>query len=145
MRKRIQHVLLVDDSKATNFFNKMMIQKTDLVENISIAENGAEALNYFDVTTEPLDPPEIVFLDLNMPVMDGWEFLDNYNRLDYINKNSIIILMLGTNLLEEDQKKMDGYAFIKGGSEKMLTKNFVTNLVEEYCENKEMEKISIRK
>lgn len=138
MEKQLKHILLVDDSKATNFFNKMIIEKTGLAENVVLTENGAEALSYIDSTINLLNTPEIIFLDLNMPVMDGWEFLDHYNRLDYSNKNSVIILMLGTDLLPEDQKKVKAYNFIKGDSEKMLNKKFLCNLVKEHFNEEEL-------
>ncbi len=130
MKNKVTHILIVDDSPATIFYNKMIIAKTGLAANVSTANNGAEALTYFDTTANSLNTPDIIFLDINMPVMNGWEFLDHHKKLN--DKNSIIILMLGTNLLPKDQKKVKEYCCIKGDSKKMLSKEFIYNLVDKH-------------
>lgn len=130
MENKLNHILLVDDSASINFFNKKVIERTGLVENISIAKNGAEALTYFNSSDRLLNEPKIIFLDINMPIMNGWEFLDHYDQL--LSKNSIVILMLGSDLLPDDREKVKKYSFIKGGSDKMLNREFLFSLVDKY-------------
>ncbi|WP_281989462.1 response regulator [Aquimarina aggregata] len=130
MKNPLKHILLVDDSPATNFFNETVIKKCDLTQNISVALNGAEALTFFDETKSTLSTPEIIFLDINMPIMNGWEFLDNYKKLNI--ENSIVILMIGSNLQPNDKEKLKNYHFIKGDSQKMLNKEFLYNIVNEH-------------
>ncbi|WP_109301880.1 response regulator [Aquimarina sp. AU474] len=130
MENKVKHMLLIDDSNETNTFNKRIIERTGLTKKVSVARNGVEALSYFDSKKNSKDRPEIVFLDLNMPIMDGWEFLDHYNQLG--DKNSIVILMLSSDLLPGDHKKLKDYTFIKRGSEKVLNRLFLHDLVDNF-------------
>ncbi|MFC5044901.1 two-component system response regulator [Aquimarina hainanensis] len=128
MVKGLKRFLLVDDSKATNFFNKTVIERSGVPAEILIAENGEEALNV--VTSE--QSPDIIFLDINMPVMNGWNFISEYQQLENKYKKGIIILMLGTTLSIEDEEKANNTPEIKEFREKMLTKEIVEDIVSNY-------------
>jgi len=80
--KKLNSFLLIDDSKSANVFNDKMIRKINCVEKIYIAENGKEALDILEAGILP----EIIFLDINMPVMNGWEFLAEYQKFDESDK-----------------------------------------------------------
>ncbi|WP_103071318.1 response regulator [Aquimarina sediminis] len=127
---KLKRFLLVDDSKSTNFFNKIIIEKVACVEEIFIAENGKQALTY--IQSEMV--PEIIFLDINMPVMDGWEFIAEYQKLEKQYKESIIVLMLGAELSKEEKEKAEGIIEIKEYQKKMLTKEVVCNIVTKHFE-----------
>lgn len=142
MEKKMKHILLVDDNKSTNFFNKRIIEKIGLAEKISVAENGAEALSYFDYNNEDTIKPELVFLDINMPILNGMEFLDNYNRLNYENK-AAVVMMIGTPLLSDDRKKIETYEFVVEKSDKMLSKDFLIKLATKLASINRIEKIAI--
>jgi CheY-like chemotaxis protein len=86
--KKEKSFLLIDDSKATNFFNRKIIEKVECVEEVFIAEKGKQALTYIQSGVIP----ELIFLDINMPVMNGWEFISEYTKLDKKYKGSIIVL-----------------------------------------------------
>jgi len=125
---KLKRFLLVDDSKSTNFFNKTIILKTDCVEEVLIATNGSNALKYLESDTIP----EIIFLDLNMPVMNGWEFLEEHNQLTAAYKNSKIIIMIGAKLRAEEEKKLKSFPQVTEFREKMLTKEIVLEIVSTY-------------
>ncbi|MEW7290659.1 response regulator [Aquimarina sp. 2304DJ70-9] len=129
--KKLKCFLLIDDSKATNFFNKTIIEKVGCVEEVVVAENGKEALEYLKTGMIP----EIIFLDINMPIMDGWEFISEYQQLDDAYKKSNIILMLGAALSLEDKKTAESIPEIKEFQEKMLTKKIVSDIVSKYFGN----------
>lgn len=125
--KKLKGVLLIDDSKATNFFNKTILQKSELVENIMAVENGLEGIN----AIKEGFIPDIIFLDINMPVMNGWEFLEIFQSLKEEFKKSKIVLMLGASISKDLETKALSYSQVIGFREKMLTKTIVTKLVEE--------------
>ena len=125
---RLKRFLLIDDSKATNFFNRKIIEKVGCVDEILVAENGKQALDYLQSDTLP----EVIFLDINMPVMNGWEFISEYQKLDEKYKDSIIVLMLGTELSEEEKKKVEAILEIKEYAQKMLSKEVVCNIITKY-------------
>ena len=127
--EKMKRFLLVDDSDATNFFNKTIIKKTKCVEEILIAKNGKEALDYIKSGVLP----EVLFLDINMPIMDGWEFLKEFQKLDNdIKKSIVIILMIGAKLSDEEIEKTRSFHEIKEFQDKMLTKTIVCNIVAKY-------------
>ncbi len=130
MMKKLKNFLLVDDSKATNFFNKTIIEKMDCVEKVIVAENGKEALEHMRSGIIP----EVIFLDINMPIMNGWEFISEYQKMEDECKESIIVLMLGTTLNDEDRKRAESIPEIKEFREKMLSKEIVSEILSKYFE-----------
>jgi CheY-like chemotaxis protein len=128
--KKLKRFLLIDDSKSTNFFNKKIIEKVQCVEEVFIVENGKQALDH--IQSEII--PEVIFLDINMPVMNGWEFISEYQKLDNSYKGSIIVLMLGAELSKEDQEKAEHILEIREYAQKMLTKEIVCKIVMKYFE-----------
>ncbi|WP_378172358.1 response regulator [Aquimarina sp. SS2-1] len=125
---KIKQVLLVDDSKATNFFNKTIINKSDCVDEILVAENGAEAIQIIKSGTIP----EIIFLDINMPIMNGWEFLSEIQKHNDQLKQTIVILMIGAPLNPEEEKVAYGFLQVKEFKEKMLTTKIIKELARKY-------------
>lgn len=128
--KKVKKALLVDDSKATNFFNKKILERTGQIEEICTVENGEEALKLL----KEGNIPEIIFLDINMPVMNGWEFLSAYQELNINEHNTVIILMLGAALSQEDIDRAKRFIQVKGFQEKMLTKTNVNSIIEKHIE-----------
>ncbi|WP_298545927.1 response regulator [uncultured Aquimarina sp.] len=126
--KTITKVLLVDDSEATIFFNKIILSKTGYIDEVIVAKNGLEALEIIKSGVIP----EIIFLDINMPVMNGWEFLSEFQKLENVFKKTNIFLMLGTELLEEDKAIVNSIPEIKGFKGKMLSRVIIDTIVMEY-------------
>ena len=74
-------ILLVDDDEITNYLNKRGIEKVVRPNEIHVSENGRDALNYImQRSSEGKAYPEIIFLDINMPVMESYEFLEAFNK-----------------------------------------------------------------
>lgn len=122
--------MLIDDSKGDNFFHQIVLRKMDIANNIQIAESGFEALDF--LTKENQTPPELIFLDINMPKMNGWEFLEAYKKLNANQKAKIIIIMLTTSLNPEDKEKAEKIAIINGFEAKPLTEEMMTEILDRY-------------
>ena len=111
MKKKLNCVLLVDDSATDIFLHKRIIQKADITNHIEIAENGEEALDFLVKKGKCGEPessycqPELILLDINMPVMDGWQFLEEYNKLEEVQKGNVVVIMLTTSLNPADIAK----------------------------------------
>ena len=123
MNKQLKRILLVDDSEATNAMNVYLFNRLNAAEQIDVAVNGAEAIDYLtaqDANGE-YPRPELIVLDLNMPVMNGLEFLDAYRELEEDIKGGVIIIMLTTSMLESDQKSARGFQSVVGYQSKPLT------------------------
>jgi len=70
---RINHLLLIDDSEATNNFHSRILGKLNFAETITTCKNGQDGLDFLAKSPHC---PDLIFLDLNMPVLDGFEFLE---------------------------------------------------------------------
>lgn len=106
-------ILCVDDDPITLMLCKKVITKTSFTNNIITAKNGEEAIQYFDkiVNQEENQIPQLVFLDLNMPVMDGWEFLDSFNTDKYSEIKTKIVVLSST-IDPEDYQKSKTYPMV---------------------------------
>jgi len=124
MRKKINRVLLVDDDDDANHFQEKLIRKNNFAENIDKVVNGVEALAYLnDCIKGKHALPEIIFLDLNMPKMDGWMFLEKYNQLSEDVKNKIVLIILTSSINPDDAEKAKKIPEVKGYKNKFLNAN----------------------
>jgi CheY-like chemotaxis protein len=133
--RKLNHILLVDDDTINNFINEKLLKKLDLSHKISVTLNGEEALTFLkNVCQDPATCPELILLDINMPVMDGFEFLERYKNLSFPNKGSVIIVMLTTSTNPNDTEKLN-QAGISGYINKPLTEDKIKGLIESFFVN----------
>jgi CheY-like chemotaxis protein len=138
--KKVNCVLVIDDDEPTNFLTRLILEESGLVRHIRIAQNGPEALKYLQKSelhggnSEECPSPDLILLDINMPAMDGWEFLEEYKKLDVNDR--IIIVMLTTSLFPEDKKKAERMNEISGFENKPLTTEKFTRILESYFTSK---------
>jgi response regulator RpfG family c-di-GMP phosphodiesterase len=126
------HVMLVDDNHDDNFFHERAVKKSNPA-NIVITQNTAiSALEYIRKREQPL--PDLIFLDINMPAMNGWEFLNEYNKLQTDLSNSVVVIMLTTSGNPDDKAKAQSWNFISDYVTKPLTKDLVDEISKKYFE-----------
>jgi len=125
--KKLYNILLVDDSKTTMYYNRKIIGYFNDVKSIHEVYDGLEALNFLKKENVPID---IILLDLNMPVMDGFEFLNEYKKL--YSESKIKIAILTTSNWNTDKKKIAlNKHLISGYIEKPLKKESLIELFSE--------------
>lgn len=106
-------VLVIDDDIITIYLNRMVLESASFCDNIVEASSGDEGLLYFENLEKgdnPMDNlPEVILLDLNMPVMDGWEFFEIFVKRfpEFVKKIKIFVLSSSTNPVDEDRAKKD--------------------------------------
>ena len=94
---RYKKVLLVDDSEIDNFINAKLISKTRFAKETVEKLSASAALEYLKTESKkPDNLPEVIFLDIMMPVIDGFGFLDEYDNLPDAIKNRCKIIMLSS-------------------------------------------------
>lgn len=122
-------VFLVDDDPINNLINRRLLGKTGISSRIEEFEGGQGALDKIN----ELDAKEnlIIFLDINMPVLNGWEFLDCYLRL-YPNRCDKIVI-LSSSIDFQDRQKADEYGIVSGFLEKPLTIEKIREQMEKYA------------
>ena len=104
MSDSVNGIALIDDDRSTNFYNKWLIQKQSAADEVWTYADGEEAIDGFKSLLEEGKPlPEVILLDINMPVMDGFQFLEVFSTLELPGERPAIFLMLTNPLLEEQQ------------------------------------------
>ena len=111
---KLRSILLVDDDEATNFFNQIILEDLNITEHIQVTFDGLQALDYllkrgeYEAIEDHIFP-ELIFLDINMPGMNGFDFLEEYHSI-FSNKNDTpLVVMLTTSLDEGDKQKVLTY------------------------------------
>lgn len=143
MNPQLNCILLIDDDEPTNFLNKMTLEQMGCTRHIRVAQSGQEALDYLrgcgpeNGLSERSGPgnsprPDLIFLDINMPAMDGWEFLEKYRTLPAAQKADILLFMLTTSLNPDDELKTRAIPEVAGFENKPLNKQRLQALLKRY-------------
>lgn len=100
-----QKVMIVDDAKIDRFLAEKVISKHCFAAQVVSVESAKRALNYLtDHISDETALPDLIFLDINMPEMDGFQFLAEYKKLPENIKRKCIIVMLSSSLHPEDKE-----------------------------------------
>jgi len=130
MQSIIKCALFIDDDKATNFINQFLAQRSNHFEKVMVASSAKEGLDYIQKANNgETIPPEIIFLDINMPAMNGWDFLNTLNKKPNAFNDKIKIYMLSSSSRESDINKAKEYNTVKGFLTKPLTNDILKKLI----------------
>ena len=125
-------VLLVDDDPTTNFLHRRAIRMVVDTMPVREALNGQEALDLLRAGIARGEaPPEIIFLDISMPHLDGWGFLEGYRELPPDWRSGSRIFMLTTSLNPDDHERARGYDDVIDVLDKILTRDRFEQLLRE--------------
>jgi CheY-like chemotaxis protein len=122
--------MLIDDDDTTNYLHKRVIDRSGLVDEVVVATDGQKALGLLAERSERQGhQPDVIFLDINMPGMDGFEFLEAYSALGHSQRGSQLLIMLTTSLLESDHRRALGYDLVDEIINKPLTVELLQRIV----------------
>ena len=125
-----ERLLLVDDDTAFNFLNRIVLNSSGIDCEINACLDGMAALEY--VTNCELCP-DIILLDINMPIMDGFEFLDEFEKRSKCTKTKVF--MLTSSNQDEDRDGAFKYSCVKGYFDKPLTEQNVAEIISLYSKS----------
>ena len=132
MGQKVELACIIDDDKIYVNLVKKIIEIKKLSENLLIYKNGKEALDYFknimENVTDEDKLPDIIFLDLNMPVMDGWEFLNEFIKIKNNLNKKITLYVVSSSIDPRDLERAKSF-------------NLVTDYLIKPIELKKFEKI----
>jgi len=126
-------ILLVDDDQTTNFLNKSLLNRLDVADQLLVALDGQEALDTLSnhCTLPTLTCPVLILLDVNMPGMNGIQFLEAYQELPLAAQRAIVIIMLTTSLHPRDVQRVEELQ-VDGFVSKPLTTEKVDTILREH-------------
>lgn len=102
--KKLDIACIIDDDKMFTYILSRQMKVIDFCENLLIFHNGLEALKYLKPILESPDIlPDVILLDLNMPVMDGWQFLDEFTKFNISKKVTVYIVSSSIDTVDHDR------------------------------------------
>jgi CheY-like chemotaxis protein len=114
----LNRILVVDDSEIGNFLVKLTIEVSKINCESVFIKDAQEALDYFE---QKNDLPDLIFLDINMPGLDGWDFLEEYKKKGFDKEfPDIKIFMLSTSMYSQDKERSNTFQFVQDYLEKPL-------------------------
>ena len=135
MKSLLKTIMLIDDDVPTNYLNKMVIDQTECAEKVITVNSGIDALEF--LKSQPKEKmPDLIFLDINMPAMNGWEFLEAYKMIPAEKKENTVVMMLSTSENPDDKMRANCIKDISGFMVKPLSEDVVTNVMGEFFTEK---------
>ena len=119
-------VMLVDDNEIDNIINEKIIEANDFAEKILVFQTGQEGLDYLKENQDSPDAlPEIIFLDINMPIMDGFQFLDEFEKYKEGVLKKCRIIMLSSSISPKDIDRAASSKYVKKYLNKPLNARYL--------------------
>jgi CheY-like chemotaxis protein len=133
----IDTVLLIDDDEINNMICTKIISKNDFATNVVACSSARQGLKYLqDALADGAKPlPTVIFLDINMPVMNGWDFLDQYKQMDSLQGKKIILIMLSSSSSSSDLTRAKSYPQVSDYITKPLTATHLQQIREKFFES----------
>jgi len=109
----VDMVMLVDDNDTDNFISKRIIQLTKFANRTEVKNSGKSALEYLSTNKDSIENlPDLIFLDINMPIVDGFVFLYEFEKYDSLVKNKSKIVILSSSDNKRDIDKIVNNNFV---------------------------------
>ena len=131
-----KHVLLIDDSEIDILVNRRLMELTAFASQITVAGSGEEALEFFKhECNSAADAPDLIFLDMYLPMMSGYDFIEEFKKLpEYIDKKTRIIILSVFQKQEHLDNALEN-SFVAGQLEKPLSRQSLNALAQKRIAN----------
>jgi CheY-like chemotaxis protein len=133
MNKKLNSIMLIDDDTDDNFFHEREIKKANPATIVMTMNSGMDALEYLKSCKENnMHIPDLIFLDINMPCMNGWEFLQEYSQLVKELQSEVLIIMLTTSGDPDTIVRANKISIVSDYITKPLTKEILENIIKKH-------------
>jgi CheY-like chemotaxis protein len=134
---QVNNILVIDDDPLYLLLVKKTIIKYEFAKTISAFSNGLEAFDSLkNLINVPASLPDIILLDINMPIMDGWDFLDQFLPFLQKTQKKISIYIVTSSIAENDKIKAKTYPTIKDYLLKPIDQPILIRVIEEHNQQK---------
>lgn len=133
--RKLQSILIIDDDEVNNFICSKIIEEERIANKITTTLGVNEALDYIKKgLNKETSLPDLILLDLNMPVLTGWDFLEEYKKLAPELSKEIILVILSSSAFQDDIKKAKSFKEVHAYKTKPITKQLLSDIREEFFE-----------
>ena len=132
MEAKLRCVMLMDDNPDDNYFHQRVIGKYDRSLKVISMESASEAMAFLKSNPQREIHPDLIFLDVNIPGMNGWEFLDAFNNLDAEIREKSVVVLLTTSEDQQISSREKPRKFLTDFKSKPLTVNILQDLKAKY-------------
>ncbi|HVX50787.1 MAG TPA: response regulator [Chitinophagaceae bacterium] len=131
MEYKITSAGIIDDDQIYQIVMKKTIEQSGYVKSVLQFYDGEEAINFFREKSDAIEVlPELVLLDINMPYMDGWQFLDEFIKVPFKRDYKLTIFIVTSSSTTEDMNKAKEYSIVTGYYIKPITKDKFVEMME---------------
>ena len=132
IKNRVNRACIIDDDPIFIYGIKRIMKEIDFCDEIIVYENGESALNELgSLVQEGKKLPDVILLDLNMPVMDGWVFLDDFVKIPNHNQDHLSLYILSSSINPSDIEKAKNYAIVDDFISKPVTISDLKHILKE--------------
>ncbi|MEQ9466151.1 MAG: response regulator [Ekhidna sp.] len=131
--KTFRKVLLVDDDDIVNSINSVIIKHAKFANEVESINNVSHAIEFLSQTKNSDEKPDVVFLDLNMPEKDGWDFIEEYEKLNMNGATKII--MLTSSISAKDEERASSSSQITAFISKPLSPELLETIYDQHLAN----------
>ncbi len=130
--KKIQRTCIIDDDPIFIYGTRRIMKEVDFCDNILVFNNGQDAIDGLkELIAKGEDLPEVLFLDLNMPIMNGWEFLEDFVKIPNPDGKKVIIYIISSSVDPRDLERIRNYKMVNNYILKPLSPQDLVNVLQD--------------
>jgi CheY-like chemotaxis protein len=124
-------IIVIEDDEVILLLTQMLLRQFEEIKVYSVLKNGEQAVKYFKENQgNESKLPDLIFLDLSMPVFDGWQFLEEYKTLQCGFSKTIHVYIISSSISPKDQSRAEEYPFITDFIVKPITEASIRGILE---------------
>ncbi len=129
--KKMKTACIIDDDPIFIYGTKRLMTEVDFCENVLVFENGQDAIDGLnEITASGEKLPSVIFLDLNMPIMNGWEFLEDFVKITNHNREKVTIFIISSSVDPRDLERVKNYKVVNNYILKPISSNDLRSVLE---------------
>ncbi len=133
MTIQIKKVLIIDDDEISNFITSSILEQSHKVNEMKVVESADEGISYLnELIEEKLELPNLILLDIKMPVKSGWDFIEDFKNIASNKRKGVRIVMLSSSVYPDDVYKAKTFKEVSGYVSKPITSEKLDDIIVDY-------------